>query len=512
MRLRRPVELTVAVALVAGLTTTSRQADASICYAHPFGHVKINDPFGSPRSYGRHRGVDYGAGYGTPIGAIAEGTVVVNTWSGCLGNVVVVQHPDGMFSGYGHMHGKSPLPVGTSVSKGSHVGQLGNTGTCTTGPHLHMTLGYAAGSWSSGATIDPIPFINERLSCNKPPSGALDAANAEGITGWAFDPEAGKAAIAVHLYIGGPAGNADAVKFPVQASLARPDLCAPLGSCDHGFSLRAPRGFFDGAAHPVYAYGIDSGGGSNTLLPGSPRQFQAAPPAIPPGTILRRVEGQASFDAWRFVPLYDVAPMPGDGAKFQGESYPKGPAMPSSPEVVRSDDGSETVWVIDGGLRRRAAAKPWRFENVKELAAPVLMQIPQGHDFPSEPLLVGDVGPTHYVLDTPRPVPGEDAEDDGDPRDGEGNVPAPAMPPVMGDGSGTGAGASGAASGSGSSDGRGSAVVAATGENADEDAGGCAVAPTRASKRQSLGDLFGLGALAGALWARRRSARRPCAS
>ncbi len=516
MRLRRPVELVVVAALVAGLTTTSREADASICYAHPFGHVKINDPFGSPRSYGHHRGVDYGGSLGTPIGSIAEGTVVVNTWSSCLGNVVVVAHPDGMFSGYGHMLGKSPLPVGTSVNKGTHVGQLGNSGTCTTGPHLHMTVGYAAASYYTGPTVDPISFINARLSCNKPPSGALDAAGAEGITGWAYDPEAGKAAIAVHLYLGGPAGDAKAVKFPVQASVPRPDLCKPLGSCDHGFSLRAPRGFFDGAPHPVYAYAIDSSGGSNTLLPGSPRQFQAPPPAIPPGTILRRVDGAASFEAWRFVPLYDVAPMPGDSAKFQGESYPKGPSLPSSPEVVRADDGSETVWVIDGGLRRRANATPWRFENVKQLSSPVLMQIPQGHDFPTEPLLVGDVGPTHYVLDTPFDPGG----DDGDfPPDEEGGTPAPAMPPVVGEGTGSGtgsgagasAGAGGGSAGSGPGDG-GRSVVAATGENAEDDAGGCAVTPADANGQRTTTWLAGLGALATAFFARRRVRRDRCAS
>lgn len=97
---------------------------------------------------------------------MSEGTVVVKTYSSCLGNVVVLQHDDGYFSGYAHMLEQSPLAIGTRVGMGQHVGRVGSTGTCTTGPHLHLTIAPTAGGYASGTTYDPYAFIQARLTCS----------------------------------------------------------------------------------------------------------------------------------------------------------------------------------------------------------------------------------------------------------------------------------------------------------------------------------------------------------
>ncbi|MBN2360913.1 MAG: hypothetical protein JXR83_15765 [Deltaproteobacteria bacterium] len=116
---------------------------------------------------------------------------------------------------------------------------------------------------------------------NQPPRGYLDSAGCDAITGWAQDPDVADQPIDVHVYIGGPAGDPAATGFSTRADLARDDLCAAIGSCHHGFELALPGQFHDGAAHPVYAYGIDSAGGSNTLLTGSPKTVTCAPAASP---------------------------------------------------------------------------------------------------------------------------------------------------------------------------------------------------------------------------------------
>src|SRR2546423_458980 len=49
-----------------------------------------------------HAGVDLAAPHGTPIYAAASGTVIMARWYGGYGNCVIIQHPDGVVSLYGH--------------------------------------------------------------------------------------------------------------------------------------------------------------------------------------------------------------------------------------------------------------------------------------------------------------------------------------------------------------------------------------------------------------------------
>lgn len=89
-----------------------------------------------------HKGVDIAAPIGTPIHAAAEGTVLIarNGWNGGFGNYVVIQHPNGVKTLYGHMSRLGTTP-GARVAQGETIGYVGSTGR-STGPHLHLeTIG-----------------------------------------------------------------------------------------------------------------------------------------------------------------------------------------------------------------------------------------------------------------------------------------------------------------------------------------------------------------------------------
>ena len=112
----------------------------------PVDGARITSRFG-PRfhpvlHYNRlHGGIDLAAPVGTPIYASASGTVVSASPSACAGNMVVLKHDNGWETRYFHLHQYAPdLAPGQRVSQGHQLGGVGNTGTCTTGPHLHYEV------------------------------------------------------------------------------------------------------------------------------------------------------------------------------------------------------------------------------------------------------------------------------------------------------------------------------------------------------------------------------------
>lgn len=133
---------------------------ADVCYQLPFSNPNLADGWGSTAGRANpHRGVDFPQAANTPIPAVADGVVRVVTFNGCLGNVIVLEHADGMFSGYAHMIRTSPLAIGTVVSRGQTIGNVGTTGTCTTGNHLHLTMSASVNGYYTGTTVDPYKYI-----------------------------------------------------------------------------------------------------------------------------------------------------------------------------------------------------------------------------------------------------------------------------------------------------------------------------------------------------------------
>ncbi len=89
-----------------------------------------------------HNGIDFGGPVGTPIYAAAGGTVIISKnddgWNGGYGNYVVIKHNNGAQTLYAHLD-KVGVSYGESVSQGSQIGTMGNTGK-STGPHLHFEV------------------------------------------------------------------------------------------------------------------------------------------------------------------------------------------------------------------------------------------------------------------------------------------------------------------------------------------------------------------------------------
>lgn len=116
----------------------------------PLGKIYVTQMFGktvdSKRLYasGTHNGVDFRASVGTPVMAMADGTVfgTGNTDETCVGTSfgkwILIKYNNGLASVYGHLS-LIKVPKGNNVKRGEVVGYSGNTGH-TTGPHLHVSV------------------------------------------------------------------------------------------------------------------------------------------------------------------------------------------------------------------------------------------------------------------------------------------------------------------------------------------------------------------------------------
>lgn len=102
-----------------------------------------------------HRGIDYGADLGTPLYAVAAGTVTAAGWTRGLGYHVKLTLPDGTVLVYGHLSRVS-VSEGQRVSPGQQVGEVGSSGV-STGAHLHFEVRV------DGISINPDPWLHERL-------------------------------------------------------------------------------------------------------------------------------------------------------------------------------------------------------------------------------------------------------------------------------------------------------------------------------------------------------------
>jgi murein DD-endopeptidase MepM/ murein hydrolase activator NlpD len=108
-----------------------------------------SDPFLGSKAY--HAGTDFMSEQGMPISATAPGTVTEAGWNGGYGNMVEINHGNGIVTRYGHMS-KILVKAGQKVDIGTKIGLVGTTGR-STGPHLHYEVRV------EGDAIDPMPFI-----------------------------------------------------------------------------------------------------------------------------------------------------------------------------------------------------------------------------------------------------------------------------------------------------------------------------------------------------------------
>jgi murein DD-endopeptidase MepM/ murein hydrolase activator NlpD len=94
------------------------------------------DPFlGRPAM---HTGVDLRDDYGAPVRATAAGRIVTAEWTGGYGNMIEIDHGNGLTTRYGHLSGIA-VREGQAIEVGTVVGRIGSTGRAT-GPHLHYEV------------------------------------------------------------------------------------------------------------------------------------------------------------------------------------------------------------------------------------------------------------------------------------------------------------------------------------------------------------------------------------
>lgn len=100
----------------------------------------------------RHYGVDVAGVTNAPISAIYGGTVVFANFTVETGYTIAIQHADNIISLYKHC---STLlkKEGDVVLVGEPIAYLGNTGSLTTGPHLHFEI------WMAGNPVDPVQYV-----------------------------------------------------------------------------------------------------------------------------------------------------------------------------------------------------------------------------------------------------------------------------------------------------------------------------------------------------------------
>jgi murein DD-endopeptidase MepM/ murein hydrolase activator NlpD len=109
----------------------------------------ISDRYDAKRG---HFGIDVVAKTNEPVKCIADGTVILASWTQDTGYVIAVQHTGNLISVYKH-NAELLKKVGTFVNAGDIISIVGNSGEMTDGPHLHFEL------WYDGNSLNPEEFV-----------------------------------------------------------------------------------------------------------------------------------------------------------------------------------------------------------------------------------------------------------------------------------------------------------------------------------------------------------------
>lgn len=99
-----------------------------------------------------HFGIDIAAASNTNFRALADGTVINANWTITHGQVLFMQHADGIMSVYKHAS-KLHKKQGDFVLKGDIIGEVGDRGILSSGSHLHLEI------WKEGIPQDPLMYL-----------------------------------------------------------------------------------------------------------------------------------------------------------------------------------------------------------------------------------------------------------------------------------------------------------------------------------------------------------------
>jgi murein DD-endopeptidase MepM/ murein hydrolase activator NlpD len=110
-----------------------------------------------------HRGVDIPVPCGTEVVAVEEGVVTFADWTDTSGNTISITHEGGWITRYAHLS-KLRVHAGQRVDAGATLGFSGDTGTLSSGPHLHLEI------WTGHTAVDPMAFRFRVLTGTPAPS------------------------------------------------------------------------------------------------------------------------------------------------------------------------------------------------------------------------------------------------------------------------------------------------------------------------------------------------------
>jgi murein DD-endopeptidase MepM/ murein hydrolase activator NlpD len=137
-------------------TEQASKTKASIPSREPVDNVSLtsnfgnrSDPFNGRRRM--HQGIDIPGPLGTPVYATADGVVARAQWANGYGNLVEINHGNGLETRYGHLSKLIAQP-NERVRRGQLIGLMGSTGR-STGSHLHYEVRIAGGA------VNPMPYI-----------------------------------------------------------------------------------------------------------------------------------------------------------------------------------------------------------------------------------------------------------------------------------------------------------------------------------------------------------------
>ncbi|MFY2561768.1 M23 family metallopeptidase [Corallococcus terminator] len=162
----------------------------------PLKYAHVTSKFGSRfhpvlQYLKNHNGVDYGTPIGTPVWAVADGTVTQAGWAGAAGNMVVLRHANGFETQYMHLSKLGEgVRAGARVSQKQVIAYSGNTGR-STGPHLHFGMkrggGYTNPLNQQFPRADPLPktLLPDFLAKAQDLAGQMEAVSVAAVAGQA---------------------------------------------------------------------------------------------------------------------------------------------------------------------------------------------------------------------------------------------------------------------------------------------------------------------------------------
>lgn len=149
----KPTYSSVGGKVATGANISYAKIDLGVSFINPIGG-RITSRFGvlSNIRSSYHTGLDIANPIGTPIAAAASGTVIYSGWKSAYGQLLTIDHGNGVQTYYAHCSALYKSP-GEYVNQGDIIGAVGNTGNVT-GPHLHIEVRV------NGVAYNPIYYFN----------------------------------------------------------------------------------------------------------------------------------------------------------------------------------------------------------------------------------------------------------------------------------------------------------------------------------------------------------------